>query len=690
MTLEGYNLDKFVSAKKEEVVVFLDLWGRVRNTKLPRSKPLLPLFDAVVNAFDAIEETGRRDGKIEIYIFRDDSLFSSQGDIASVNSFLIIDNGIGFTEKHFQAFQTGDTTFKLQKGGKGVGRFLWLKAFEEVQVISVFFENGSFFERQFSFTLNNEGIVGHKIQQCSDSESNTGSKIILKQMKSDYKKNCPRNREVIAKKLVQHCFSYFLRPECPSVILIDGSERILLNELFQKNTLAASIKSKFQIKGHEFDALHIHLPFRYDSRNKVHYCANGREVYEENLSKIVPALQEPLVDKKGEKFLYEVYVSGEFLDERVNNERTDFDLTDDNSGMLPEEITKKDLRESIAIEVRNYLRSYLEEMEKKSIERVRVYIYDQAPQYRPLLKYGMKYLQNISPGLSDQELDLELHRIKSRMEADLKERGLSFLEKDIKEVEENIENSNLFQDFVEQLNDFVKSELAGYVIRRKLIIELLKKYLGMKKDGKYHLENIIHRLIFPLRTTSDDIDYEKQNLWVIDERLSYHQYLASDLSFRAIEPVGVDGAERPDLIIFNSPFAFTEGDPPFSSIVIIEFKRPFRDDYDDERKNPISQVYGYIKKIREGKAVNREGRPIPIVNKDIPFYCYILCDLTEKIREQAANADLYPTPDGLGFFGYNKTHKCYVEIISYDKLIEDARKRNKILFDKLNLPPKLI
>lgn len=38
--------------------------GRVRNTVLPRTKPLLPVFEAVINAFQAIEETGRKNGHI--------------------------------------------------------------------------------------------------------------------------------------------------------------------------------------------------------------------------------------------------------------------------------------------------------------------------------------------------------------------------------------------------------------------------------------------------------------------------------------------------------------------------------------------------------------------------------------------------------------------------------------------------
>ena len=102
-----------------------------------------------------------------------------------------------------------------------------------------------------------------------------------------------------------------------------------------------------------------------------------------------------------------------------------------------------------------------------------------------------------------------------------------------------------------------------------------------------------------MKLTSDDINYEQQNLWIIDEKLSYHSYMASDLSLKKIKSTEIEGLERPDLIVFNTPFAFVEDSPPFASIVIIEFKRPQRNDYPDD-DSPITQVYDYVRKIRKG------------------------------------------------------------------------------------------
>jgi hypothetical protein len=45
-----------------------------------------------------------------------------------------------------------------------------------------------------------------------------------------------------------------------------------------------------------------------------------------------------------------------------------------------------------------------------------------------------------------------------------------------------------------------------------------------------------------------------------------------------------------------------------------------------------------------------------------------------------------PTPDNLGYYGYNPNLNAYYEVLSYTKLLNDAKKRNRILFEKLNLP----
>ncbi|WP_284648476.1 hypothetical protein [Photobacterium damselae] len=43
------------------------------------------------------------------------------------------------------------------------------------------------------------------------------------------------------------------------------------------------------------------------------------------------------------------------------------------------------------------------------------------------------------------------------------------------------------------------------------------------------------------------------------------------------------------------------------------------------------------------------------------------------------------THDHLGYFGYNKEYKAYIEVISFDRLLNMAKERNQAFFDKLGL-----
>jgi hypothetical protein len=137
--------------------MLFDLDGRLRKTSVPASRPLLPVFEAVSNSFHAIQETGRPDGEIIVEFRRESTLDPEiKGHIDSV---IIRDNGIGFTEDNYHAFETADTTYKLALGGKGVGRFTWLVAFAEAVVVSRY--NAGADRRAFRFTAKRDrGCAG--------------------------------------------------------------------------------------------------------------------------------------------------------------------------------------------------------------------------------------------------------------------------------------------------------------------------------------------------------------------------------------------------------------------------------------------------------------------------------------------------------------------------------------------------
>lgn len=93
----------------------------------------------------------------------------------------------------------------------------------------------------------------------------------------------------------------------------------------------------------------------------------------------------------------------------------------------------------------------------------------------------------------------------------------------------------------------------------------------------------------------------------------------------------------------------------------------------------------YVLDIKNGKVKKANGRSFGQV-ENVAFYCYIIADITESLIEDAEYAGLIRTPDREGFFGFNASKGAYIEVISYDKLVRDAKKRNQVLFDKLFRP----
>ena len=102
-------------------------------------------------------------------------------------------------------------------------------------------------------------------------------------------------------------------------------------------------------------------------------------------------------------------------------------------------------------------------------------------------------------------------------------------------------------------------------------------------------------------------------------------------------------------------------------------------------KDPIKQCIDYVKEIRRSKKLDKNGRQLAL-GDNIPAYCYIICDLTPTMVDVCDERDLKPTYDGLGYFGYLGNFNIYIEVISFDQLLNSAKERNAAFFDKLGLP----
>jgi nitrogen fixation/metabolism regulation signal transduction histidine kinase len=114
--------------------------GLVDRLELSQAKAMMPLYEAISNAVDAIEEhqDGFSNHLIRIRLVASTDLAHQAGDeTLVVDGFDVIDDGVGFNEKNLASFQEAHTLFKVKVGGRGVGRFSFLKGFSSVDIRSV-------------------------------------------------------------------------------------------------------------------------------------------------------------------------------------------------------------------------------------------------------------------------------------------------------------------------------------------------------------------------------------------------------------------------------------------------------------------------------------------------------------------------------------------------------------------------
>lgn len=654
----------------------INLKGRVKNFDLPENKSLFPLFEAVVNSMQAIEERKKLysfDGSIVIKIEREETI--SNEVLGRINNICITDNGIGFNEDNYNSFLESDSDYKSEIGGKGVGRFSWLKAFKSVSVDSCFEDNGHFYKRAFDFSLSNDGVDDTVIETVAEHPSTT---IKLCTFIDNYKKNAPLKLEDIAIKMIQHCFVYFLSNDCPIVVLSDDqNSSINLNLLFKTKIILAEERENFSVEDKQFCLTKLRVAGDIIKEHKLYLCANNRLVETKDLSKSIIDLDKALGDEQ--KFWVLGIVTSQYLDDNVDMNRLSFNIPENaDDGFCPIVTINKVVNTAVCL-IEQYLSEYLKPIAEEKRKRIESYISVEAPQYRHLLKYMSDNLKTIKPGVTNDALDATLYKMDRDFSLATKKEGQQLVEELKNDVTQTDEYRKRFEEHVAKISDENKSILAKYVAHRKSIIDLFEAGMCKKDDGKYVKEEYMHNLIYPMRTTSEDINYEQHNLWLVDERLAYFFYAASDIPFNNDRK-----EDRPDLLFLDKSIALLDSGNDgnaYDTIVLFELKKPMRNDL--TTNNPVEQIIGYMEKIKTNKVTDRSGRVIR-TDEHTKFYLYVVCDAIENYRTVLKSTFCFKeTIDRLGMFRMNDNQ--YIEVLTYDKIINDAKKRNKILFDKLGI-----
>lgn len=649
----------------------------IKNIK-SKTNVYTPIVEAIVNSIEAIGKN--KNGKIEIIVKRD-RVLEFDNTKSAIVSIEIIDNGVGFNQFNRDSFDTFFSEAKKDMGGKGFGRFMFLKYFDEVKIESIFKEDGIFKSRNFRFGKEEEIIVGEETPPTN--KKKTGTRLMLNNLIED--KQLDKGLEVISRKLIEKLLVFFANDDyqVPSIVLReeDNSEKYILNDYINDENAISLVGKKpisVESKHTENKANFIVKIFKIyfsSSISKISLTGHNREVVETPLYNYVPEFQDDFFDIKANikrNYIIKAYVLGDYLNKHVSLERESFDFPKIESDKFYE-YSQSEIEKEVAKTVKELFATEVKVRFEKKKEVVNNYINNQAPWHKVYLSEFD--ISDFPYNPSSEKIEMEFQRFKFNKEIQVKREVTAIL------ADIDIDDSEKLHALISQITVNGKNDLAHYVCNRKLVIDTFDSLRKRRENDSPHLESEIHNLIFPMGANDYSINYEDHNLWLLDERLVFSQYIASD------RRISSEAKGEPDLVVFyDEKCTYRNGDNEITSpLTVFEFKRPKRTNYTDA-DNPIVQACRYVEKIRQKKYEMPEGIETIKINDNTPVYIYIVCDLAEKISEFAKMAGcLTISPDGEGYFGFHKDYHAYIEVISFKKLITDAKIRNKIFFKKLGL-----
>lgn len=196
----------------------INLNGFVSNIEINPDEYLLPLQEVIVNSIQSIEDKGDKSkSSIGINIIRTSEPVLSKEEFGepyrAIIGFEVTDNGIGFNEKRFKAFNEIYTDINKAKGCKGVGRYSVLACFDNMDIDSTYYEDNIWKKRVFKFSAKEGVVIVHDPTEGIVEQEELSTKVRLNNYKKVFYDYTVKNRITIndiAEAIIHHCLLYFI------------------------------------------------------------------------------------------------------------------------------------------------------------------------------------------------------------------------------------------------------------------------------------------------------------------------------------------------------------------------------------------------------------------------------------------------------------------------------------------------
>lgn len=623
---------------------------------------LLPVFEAISNGMHGIEarfgEKAAQEGHISIR-------FENPNDPARI-LISVTDNGVGLTDENYESFKTPFSGYKLKQNGRGFGRFIAFKVFSRVTYSTRYSFFNSQDTRTFRFDVNqknefifsdsNPGFIGDGLRVEYD-QPLTEWHPLIRDLSS----------EQIADNIGGHFLPHFLYKWLPRItIQINDSPQEDITQHFK--TMFIQYKSgSMNIKiDSEDQEIFYSLTRVIKSKSYTNHCLlfSAADRIVGSPRDLSNKLGQPyFTDEKDIKYVVICVVRSPAFENRLNDARTSINLS-------------SKIIEQIVGDVSNIIQSEEQDQIDK-IKSTQSADLGAALRENPILRLGLKG-KSISEYVAAKPNNWDAERFISDLAIE-RYRATHELSKQIISAAASADNyDKTVRSILQKIDSNKKEALAEYVIHRRSIISLVEAARRFDDDGRRAPEDVIHDLVFKRFSDNKALEYFEHNLWLIDDALSFLPYVSSD---RAMHGRGrKKGDKISDLAFFDDSLVL--GDNDGTTITIVEFKRPSRDDYKfgDAKNDPVTQVIDTLDQATEAGGITKTDGAHFVFSKMIRRFAFIIADTTPSLIKVLRRHDFKNDCNPKVWFRYKENSEIYIQAFGYDTLVENAKKRNQAFF----------
>lgn len=539
----------------------------------------------------------------------------------------IVDDGEGFTPENLNFFDEVCTGHKDSIGGKGVGRLAFLKYAKSVKIRSQLSSELVEFDYTPEFKL--EDV------KRSALDGSVSTSITLMDLKEKI------NTQVT--KLVNAI--------CDDLRLL----------LFLKHQAGHSIKLKFTHNSRQpFDedftfsgeAIKAELTREFEFLDQKFNCYLFRD--EPPRKGIVAMLcadelciEEYVISKRFDICRHLIFVTSDYFNQRSNIERQRLELpkTDEDVDMV-----SPISREKLMPRIHEECMKMIDEAAEGDVEQFKTGNVTKLKKYYPFIKIDSL---GGNAALLDADEVVKTYRAQQARRED--------------QLIDALESGRPVS--WDDVSHLASEDLARFIVHRALVIDSLA---GMPPTSA---EDALHNAILPKRTDGSEI--RENNVWLVDDKfLSYSNIYSDETLAKIIEEVGQSVAEkqqrRPDVAAF---FSKDDENHP-NKLVIIEFKKPGADIF--ENNKALMQCRLYASELADRIPTVLEVFAFSVVEIDDAFY---------RDMKQTGFKDVFSLNDRVVYndflIGSNNEIPLHLYVMPASALIKDAKARNRVFEEVL-------